>query len=226
MEASIAVRVEGLVHRYANSEFELRLPQFTLKAGELVACIGASGSGKSTLLNLIAGVLVQGEGRIEFECRDWSELGEAARRATRIRQIGLVFQEFELLEHLSVRENVLLPYLLSSALKLDEQVERRAEELATAAGIAQFFNRRPRELSMGERQRVAICRALVTQPSLILADEPTGNLDPSNSRLILELLLAQVRGSKATLLMVTHNHALLELFDRVVDLDDQNESRR
>ena len=218
MQARGGLLVEGVRFRYPAAEFELSVPAFELKPGELVACIGTSGIGKSTLLGLLAGILRPGRGTIEFAGQDLSALGEEARRKLRLREIGLVFQEFELLDHLSVRENILLPYLISSALTLNEEVRERVLALATSAGIEALLDRHPRELSMGERQRVAICRALITRPSVVLADEPTGNLDPTTSLRVLELLLTEVRASGASLVMVTHDYSLLDSLDRVVDL--------
>jgi len=129
-----------------------------------------------------------------------------------------VFQEFELLDHLSVRENVLLPYFVNPALVLDGEARARAQELIQSAGIARYKDRRPRQLSQGERQRVALCRALVAAPSLILADEPTGNLDPETAALAVELLLREARRSRATLVMVTHDPALRSRFDRTIEM--------
>jgi putative ABC transport system ATP-binding protein len=130
----------------------------------------------------------------------------------------MIFQEFELLEYLTVCDNILLPYCLNSSLVLDRRVRESAKLLAESVGIAGAFRRRPGRLSQGERQRVAISRALITQPRTILADEPTGNLDPQTSQTIVDLLLEQADVRRATVLMVTHDHTLLDRFDRVVDL--------
>jgi putative ABC transport system ATP-binding protein len=146
----------------------------------------------------------------------WTSLSDGQRRALRIARVGLVFQEFELLDPLSVLENVLLPYHAHPKLKLDASVVERARGLLEATGIEQLASKRPRSLSQGERQRVAICRALVTEPSLVLADEPTGNLDPVSAKKVVDLLFA-ARDRGATLAFVTHDHGLLERFDRHVD---------
>jgi len=218
MQARGGVLVDGVRFRYPAAEFELNVPAFELKPGELVACIGTSGIGKSTLLALLAGILQPAVGTIELGGQDLGALGEEARRKLRLREVGLVFQEFELLDHLSVRENILLPYLVSRVLALDDEARERMLALATSAGIEALLERHPRELSMGERQRVAICRALITRPSVVLADEPTGNLDPTTSQRVLELLIGEVRASGASLVMVTHDYSLLDSLDRVVDL--------
>jgi len=118
-----------------------------------------------------------------------------------------------------VRQNIMLPYRINPALKLNLQVRSSVESLARCAGIAEVLDRRPRSLSQGERQRVAVCRALVADPRIILADEPTGNLDPQTSQKIVQLVLDQAATRGATVLMVTHDHSLLDSFDRVVDID-------
>jgi len=137
----------------------------------------------------------------------------------RARVVGLVFQELELLEHLDVIENVLLPYFAVPALRLDSAARARAAALLARVGLGDKLRRRPHALSQGERQRAALARALVTEPRLVLADEPTGNLDPATGRRALELLLDEARRTGAAVMMVTHDHSLLPHFDRTVDLD-------
>jgi len=214
------VEVEGLRYAYGRGGFTLRVRALAVEPGEAVVCIGPSGSGKSTLLALIAGILVPQAGSVRVGGVELARRGDAERRRFRRARVGLVFQEFELLEHLSVRENVLLPWLLDAGVGPDADARRAADELLERTGIGALRGRKPRALSHGERQRVAICRALVRHPSLILADEPTGNLDPAATDRIVELLLAEARRRGATLLVVTHDHGLLERFDRVVDLRD------
>ncbi len=216
MTASITIR--DLEHRFGEGGFELRIPALDVAGGEHVAIIGPSGSGKSTLLNLIAGILLPFRGSVVVSNAEWKQLSESRRRGKRIRELGLVFQEFELLEHLSVRENVLLPFYLNSALRLDAAAEARSSALLEAAGIEHHASKKPREMSQGERQRVALCRALVARPALLIADEPTGNLDPENARRAVELLRTEARKEKSTFLLVTHDHSLLPGFDRVLDL--------
>ena len=211
------ISIRDLEFHYPRGEFRLLIPQLDLKDGESVAVIGPSGTGKTTLLNLIGGIVIASSGRVAHGNTDLGSLSDAERRTFRIRNIGLVFQEFELLEYLTVRDNILLPYRIHPALRSSEAVERRAEELAEEVGISHDLSRTVDQLSQGERQRVAICRALLPGPSLILADEPTGNLDPRNKGRVLDILFAYVKREGATLITVTHDHDLLERFERVVD---------
>ena len=143
---------------------------------------------------------------------------DAARRRFRASKIGLVFQELELIEYLSVRENILLPYLIQGFSKKRTEVQASAEALAAATGLADKLTRQPDQLSQGERQRVAICRAMITQPEYLLVDEPTGSLDRHTASEVLELLFDQAERNKTTMLMVTHDSSILDRFDRTVDL--------
>ena len=203
--------------------FSLRVPDFSVNSGESVAIIGPSGSGKTTILQLAAGIETPKSGSVILERVPISDRSERARREIRLSRIGFVFQEFRLLEYLNVKGNILLPYRLGS-LAIDNEVESRVETLAANMGIAQLLRRPIHRLSHGERQRVAICRALVTRPACVLADEPTGNLDPANKRQILDALLNAVSSTGAALLTVTHDHELLSSFDRVIDLGVNGES--
>ncbi|MHC5027720.1 MAG: ABC transporter ATP-binding protein [Planctomycetota bacterium] len=206
---------------YGDGGFALDVPRLDIASGR-AACIGPSGSGKTTLVGLVAGITVPERGTVMVDGTTVSALPDAERRALRITRIGMVFQEFELLEYLTGLENILLPYSISPALPAPGAARDRAMELASAMGIAPVVRRKPRRLSQGERQRVAICRALVTEPSLVICDEPTGNLDPASAARTLDLLFEQVSARGATLLMVTHNHAILDRFDRVIDIMDMN----
>lgn len=211
------VRVEKLTFGYGTGVFRLRVPEFSLADDERVAVVGPSGSGKTTLLNLIAGILTPETGRVEVAGTDVSDLSNAARRRFRASQIGFVFQDFALLDYLSARQNIYYPFRITPALKLDDGVRERAEALAAACGIADKLDRHPGGLSQGEQQRVAICRALVTRPKLILSDEATGNLDPDSKARILDLLFEQAAEAGAAVLAVTHDHELLPRFERVLD---------
>ena len=216
-----AARLEDVSYRYPGADgFALRVPALRVDCGELVACVGASGCGKTTLINLMAGVLVPNSGRVMLGEVVLSELPEARRRVERIRRVGMVFQEFELLEYLSAFNNILLPYRLSGALGGVASAKDRARQLAGSLGVSHVLGRRPGRLSQGERQRVAVCRALVTGPELIIADEPTGNLDPTNADGVIDLLLESARASGAAMLVVTHDHKMLDRFDRVIRLDE------
>lgn len=213
-----AISLSGVRFAHPGGTFTLAVDRLEVAPGERVACIGPSGSGKTTLVDLIAGIRLPDAGQVRVGDVELSGLGDDERRARRITGIGMVFQEFELLEYLSARENVLLPYHVSDALSLDAAAEARAEDLARTMGIGHVLDRGPRRLSQGERQRVAVCRALVTQPSLLLCDEATGNLDPDTAGDTLDLLLGQARELGATVFLVTHDHGLLDRFDSVVDM--------
>ena len=215
--AEVSVAISNLEFRYGEGDFALRIPELQVARGEALAFVGPSGSGKTTLLHLIAGIVAPVEGRIVTEGVEVSALSEPARRDFRVGAIGLVFQEFELLDYLSVFDNIVLPYRINSTLRLNGRVRARAHELADRLGIAKLLGRRPAQLSQGERQRVAVCRALVVDPPLLLADEPTGNLDPANKLRVLDLLFDVARERGATLVTVTHDHELLPHFDRVLD---------
>jgi putative ABC transport system ATP-binding protein len=211
------VRIEDLRFAYRDTGFALRIDELSIDQGASVAFIGPSGCGKTTLLNLISGIATPDAGAVQVDDTALSGLSDAARRAFRVRRIGLVFQEFELLTYLSVLDNILLPYRVSPALSLDRAARDRAVALAQSVGIGDKLRRRVRRLSQGERQRVAVCRALVTQPSLLLADEPTGNLDPTNKDVVLDILFRCAREADATLVVVTHDHGAVGRFDRVID---------
>ncbi len=217
-DAPPALEVTDLRFAYGPGAFELDLPAWRLVPGERAACIGPSGCGKTTLLDLLAGIRLPDAGRVAFEGVAWSELDEAARRRRRLARVGFVFQELELLEHLTARDNALVAHHLAPDLGPLAAAEARLDELARGLGLERLLDRRPGGLSRGERQRVALARALVTSPSLVLADEPTGNLDPRAKRGALELLLAEVERLGAALVVVTHDHDLLDAFGTVFDL--------
>lgn len=212
------LRFDSVRFAYAPGAFELRVPEFRLRRGERVALIGPSGSGKTTLADLASGLLVADEGEVRLAGRALGALSETERRALRSRSVGFVFQRFELIEYLSALDNLLLPFHLNRSLPFGERERGRARELARAVGVEHVLGRRPARLSQGERQRIALCRALVNEPDLVLADEPTGNLDPSSADAALELLTREVEVRGAALLVITHDHDLLARFDRVVDI--------
>ncbi|MHC5006071.1 MAG: ABC transporter ATP-binding protein [Planctomycetota bacterium] len=218
------IRISQLEYRYREGDFTLRVPDLSVERGSTVAIIGPSGSGKTTLLHLMAGIAVPGSGQVSIDGTELSELGSSSRRDFRIRKIGLVFQEFELLEYLTVLDNVLLPYRISPALTLDREVRQRAVTLAGRVGIGDKVGRLARRLSHGERQRAAICRAVLPAPKILLADEPTGNLDPSNKDRVLDIFFEYARDTDTTLITVTHDRDLLDRFDRVIDFKVFNEA--
>lgn len=211
------IQIDSLEFNYREGEFRLQIPEFAVSRSEKVAVIGPSGSGKTTLLNLIAGIITPVQGAINVDNVRVNELSDGGRRDFRITNLGFVFQDFELLNYLNVLDNILHPYRITGALSLDKEVRTRAETLAQEMGIGDKLNRYADDLSHGEKQRAAICRALLPQPKVILADEATGNLDPVNKTRILDLLFRSVEHHGATLLAVTHDHELLQRFDRIVD---------
>ena len=215
------IQIQDLEYRYPEGDFCLRLSDLSLAHGEAVALIGPSGSGKTTLLRLLSGILLPARGKIQVGDREVQALSDSDRRALRVASIGLVFQEFELVEYLSILDNVLLPYRLHSCLRLRASDVERARKLLGNLGLGDKWDRKPAHLSQGERQRVAIARALVTDASLILADEPTGNLDPRTKGQVVEILRHKAADSGATLVMVTHDHALLDRFGRVLEFGEQ-----
>ena len=214
------INIQSLTFTYPSGEFRLDIPELSVAVGEKVAFVGPSGSGKTTLLNLVAGIFPPKRGSIRVEDDEISSLGDTARRNFRISNIGFIFQDFGLLDYLDVRDNILHPYRITDVLVLNDNVRQRADMLAEQMGIADKMQRHPPDLSQGERQRAAICRALLSGPKLILADEATGNLDPKNKIHILELLFESVDSHNATLLAVTHDHELLPHFDNVVNFSE------
>ena len=214
------INISDLKFHYPSGEFQLRIPQFNVERSEKVAVIGPSGSGKTTLLNLISGILLPERGNMRVAEIDVQTLKDDERRDFRIEAIGFVFQDFELLDYLNVLDNILHPYRITNTLLLDGAVRDRAAHLAAEMGIGDKLKRMANDLSQGEKQRAAICRALLPLPRLVLADEATGNLDPVNKSKILDLLFRSVESHDATLLAVTHDHELLPRFDRIVNFED------
>ncbi|QSA97723.1 ABC transporter ATP-binding protein [Methylococcus sp. EFPC2] len=211
------IKVQQLSFAYPHTGFSLQLPEFHVAEGEKLAIVGPSGAGKTTLLKLISGILQPQAGRLAVDGSPLHAMGEAERRDFRITRIGFVFQELELLEYLNVWDNIIHTYRINRVLKLDRMVRDRAAALAEDVGLGGKLQRMPRELSQGERQRVAVCRALLPEPALIFADEATGNLDPANKSRILDLLFRAADRRNASMLAVTHDHELLPRFDRIFD---------
>jgi putative ABC transport system ATP-binding protein len=187
-----------------------------LRPGQYVAIMGESGIGKSTLLNLVAGLDQPDSGSVTLEGQDLAQLSDDARTRLRRSHLGFVFQAFHVLPYLTVFQNVALPLrLLATDLR---DVAVRVQRMLDAVGLGERAGSMPRELSGGELQRVAIARALVHRPKLVLADEPTGNLDPESASQVLALLREQVKGSGAAGILVTHSRAAAQTADRVLML--------
>jgi putative ABC transport system ATP-binding protein len=213
----VVVRVHEITRRYSEGErihTVLDAASGEIRRGEFVCLLGPSGSGKSTLLNLVAGIDAPDEGWVEVDGVRLTGLDERARTLFRRERIGFVFQFFNLLPTLTVEENLLLPLELTGRIGTEER--ERARSLLGEVGLESRAGTFPDRLSGGEQQRVALCRALIHEPALILADEPTGNLDPETGERMLDLLDRLVRGAGRTLLAVTHSRELAAHADRVL----------
>lgn len=221
----MVLTVENLVKRYCSPDGELHtvidVPSLAMQAGEHIALRGESGSGKTTLLNLIAGILTpdQGEVRVAGSCM--TGLSEAKRDQLRAKSIGYIFQTFNLLHGYTAIENVEL------AMRFGPGLDReRANALLDRMGLKDRKNYRPGQLSVGQQQRVAVARALANRPSLVLADEPTGNLDVRRAAEAMDLIREACRENSAALLLVSHDQRMLDQFEKVYDLAEINRAAR
>lgn len=215
-----AIDVANLSHCYNSGSATTQILQnvsLQVDAGEMVALIGRSGSGKSTLLNLISGLEPISQGDVKLNQRSIGQLGDAERTRLRGREIGFIYQSFNLIPTLSINDNITLPLALAGV-SVKEQ-ELRLPPLLDVVGLAKRGTDYPDRLSGGEQQRVAIARALIHRPALILADEPTGNLDAQSGRLVLDLLVKLVREQDSALLLVTHSVEVASIADRILELD-------
>ena len=206
------LRVQNLGKHYGSTPVFANV-QFAVAPGEFVAIVGESGVGKSTLLNCLAGLDTWDTGSITHGTTDLGQLDDTARALWRRAQVGFVFQAFHVLPHLDVAQNVALPLML-----LGQSDAGRVQHMLAAVGLEGLGARLPQQLSGGQLQRVAIARALVHRPALLLADEPTGNLDPTTATRVMDLLLAQTREHGASLVLVTHSDAAAARADRVLRL--------
>ncbi|MFK4096633.1 ABC transporter ATP-binding protein [Streptomyces anthocyanicus] len=215
------VRVEDVRKSYGRDSaavHALRGVSFDVPRGELVALKGRSGSGKTTLLNIVGGLDTPDAGRVEVDGRNLAELDEDGLLALRRDRVGFVFQSFGLIPILTAAENVGVPMRLRRAAARER--EERVELLLSLVGLADHAAQRPGEMSGGQQQRVAIARALANNPALLIADEPTGQLDAETGHSVMELLRAVVRSEQVTALVATHDATLLDLADRVLELRD------
>jgi putative ABC transport system ATP-binding protein len=208
----MTLHIDSLSKHYADTPVFSNV-SLQVAAGEFVAIVGESGVGKSTLLNCMAGLDHWDSGTVQLEGVDVGALDEDARALLRREKVGFVFQAFHVLPHLDVLQNVSLPLLL-----LGQPPEARAQAMLEAVGLGALGARLPQQLSGGQLQRVAIARALVHQPRLLLADEPTGNLDPTTAALVMQALVQQCRANGAALVLVTHSEAATKGADRVLHL--------
>jgi len=211
------IHIQNLDFRYRRADFRLVIDNLKIETGEKVAFVGPSGSGKTTLLNLISGIALPQSGTIQVNGNDVAQLSDKQRRDFRVANTGFVFQRFELIEYLNVKDNILFPFLINPSVDCTPEVRQRMLELAESVGIKSLLKRYPSQLSQGEQQRVAICRAMILSPPLILADEPTGNLDPANKEIILDLMLSAIDVQDRTFVVVTHDQSVAEKCDRTID---------
>lgn len=213
------LKVENLIKQYGKGDTLVKAIDgisFTVEKGEFVAIVGSSGSGKSTLLHIIGGVDRPTSGKVYVDGEDVFKLNENNLAIFRRRQVGLIYQFYNLIPILNVKENITLPILLDGK-KVDEKY---LDELVDTLGLSKRVNHLPNELSGGEQQRVSIGRALMNRPSILLADEPTGNLDSKNSKEIVDLLRLSNKKYKQTIIMITHDQGLALNADRIITIKD------
>lgn len=213
------LRIEQLSKTYGKGESQVRAlnnVSFSVNKGEFVAIVGASGSGKSTLLHIMGGVDRPTSGKVYIDDTDVYALNESQLAIFRRRQIGLIYQFYNLIPILNVEENITLPLLLDHR-KVDK---KRLQNIVETLGLTERLRHLPNELSGGQQQRVSIGRALINQPALVLADEPTGNLDSKNSKEIIDLLKFSNKQFKQTLIMITHDPNIALQADRMITLED------
>jgi putative ABC transport system ATP-binding protein len=208
----MSLDIQQLAKHYGDSPV-FRNVSLSLAPGEFVAIVGESGVGKSTLLNCMAGLDSWDQGSVHLQGHNLGELNDEQRALLRRRHVGFVFQAFHVLPHLDVAQNVGLPLLL-----LGQHDDARVQHMLDAVGLSGLGERLPQQLSGGQLQRVAMARALVHRPALVLADEPTGNLDPATAARVMDALLAQTRAQGSSLVLVTHSEAAAARADRVLKL--------
>lgn len=214
-----ALKVDNVCKYYGKSSNEVKAldnVSFTVNSGEFVAIVGPSGSGKSTLLHILGGLDVPSSGNVYIEGEDILNFNEEKKSILRRRKIGFVFQFFNLVPILNIEENLALPVLIDEN-KVDKEY---LDEVIKFLGLEDRRNHLPSELSGGQQQRVAIGRALINKPSIILADEPTGNLDSKNSKEVMELLRLSANKYNQTLIVITHNLELAHMADRIIKIED------
>lgn len=215
------LQIQNLHKSYCEGKIKyevLKGIDLTVAKGEFVAVMGPSGSGKTTLLNCISSYIPHEEGLILLGGQEISDLNETELAKVRNEKLGFIFQDFMLLDGLSVRNNIIMPCVIKG--KVNEEMEKRADELCDTFGIDLIKDKYPAEISGGEKQRTAVARALINEPLLILADEPTGNLDSKSSRAVIQSFQDAKKYMDATILMVTHDSFAASFCDRVIILGD------
>ena len=217
---NLILQISDLHFQYPASDFKIEISNIKITQGSKIAISGKSGSGKTTLIHLISGILKPQSGEILFFDESITDMNENDIRKHRISNIGFIFQEFELLDYLNVMDNLVLPYKINKSLSLDEEIKDKAKEIANRIGIGNKLDQHPKQLSGGERQRLAIARALITSPPLIIADEPTGNLDDKTSKIVMDEITDQVSYTNSTLIMISHNNELISSFDEIIDIQE------
>jgi len=217
-KASLMIETKSVIKKVTTNEGELQILQpitFNVTSGESVAIVGASGSGKSTLLGLLAGLDEVSGGHIFLDGQPLHTMDEEARARLRGEKVGFIFQSFMLVQSLTALENIMLPAQIAGL----KDAKKRANEIIKQVGLEHRAHHFPNQLSGGEQQRVAIARAFITQPKILFADEPTGNLDSANSHKIEELLFALNKNSSTTLVLVTHDNDLANKCDRQLHMN-------
>ena len=217
---NLILQIRDLHFQYPASDFKMEISDIKITQGSKIAISGKSGSGKTTLIHLISGILKPQSGKILFYDESITDMNDKEIRKHRISNIGFIFQEFELLEYLNVMDNLVLPYKINKSLVLDAEIKDKAKEIADRIGIGNKLDQHPKQLSGGERQRLAIARALITSPPLIIADEPTGNLDEKTSNIVMDEITDQVSFTNSTLIMISHNNELISSFDEIIDIQE------
>ena len=217
---NLILQIRDLHFQYPASDFKIEISNIKITQGSKIAISGKSGSGKTTLIHLISGILKPQSGEILFFDKSITDMNDKEIRKHRISNIGFIFQEFELLDYLNVMDNLILPYKINKSLSIDEEIKNKAKEIANRIGIGNKLDQHPKQLSGGERQRLAIARALITSPPLIIADEPTGNLDNKTSNIVMDEITDQVSYTNSTLIMISHNNELISSFDEIIDIQE------